>query len=127
MLTLASAAGSITWVAMREVLSTLDDEPAVQHAHPAGEVDNPRLLGRQLDRRLLEGREKSTDAEIGDHDLLRAAGGLLAVEDQAHGSAPLHLHLGRRVAGLDGDGDFLRAARAGRGRGGGAAGQEEVP
>src|SRR5215208_6858509 len=100
MLTFAPAAGSMTAGSMA---STLHDEPAVQHAHPAGEIENARLFRRQLDRRLLEGGEELADSELRDHDLLRATGSLLAVEDQAHGQSPFHLDLGRHIAALNGD------------------------
>src|SRR5215218_6980932 len=126
MSTFAPAFFSVVGIAMRSP-SPLHDELAVQHAHSAGNVERPRLPGRQLDRRLLEGGEELADAELGDHDLLRATGILLAIEDQAYGLALLHLHLGGLVAPMDRDGDLLRAPRA-SGRGDRRAlGQEEVP
>src|SRR5688572_2255887 len=90
-----STSGSVRVVAM---ISSLHDEPAAQHAHPTGELEAPRRLRFQLDRRLLERGEELADAEVRDDDLLGAARGLLAVEHQPRRDALLELHLGGLVA-----------------------------
>ncbi|SPP66318.1 hypothetical protein NITLEN_60121 [Nitrospira lenta] len=59
-------------VGMVSSSSVLHDEPAAQHAHPAGEHEIACLCRRQLDRGLSEGGQALVDPKIWKDDLFRA-------------------------------------------------------
>src|SRR5690606_24448117 len=105
----------------------LHDHPAPQHAHPAGELVAPRLLGSELHHGLLERRQELPDSERRKHDLLRAARRLLPIEDQPHGRPPPHPYPSRRICPLDPDADLLYSAGERRWRRAPPTRDEEVP
>src|SRR2546430_8180167 len=65
-------------------------EQALQHVHPAAKPELACLLRRELDRGRLERGERHVEAEILEHEPLRAVGGLVPVELQAHGRSEEH-------------------------------------
>jgi len=88
----------------------LDQQRPVDHVHPAGEAELAAAVGRELDRGAGEGRQRASDAEVGEDDARGAIAGLLAVEDEAKGHALADADQVRRVAALDRDLDLLLPA-----------------
>src|SRR2546426_7439453 len=64
----------------------LHHEQALQHVHPAAKPELACLLRCELDRGRLERRERHVEAEILEHEPLRAVGGLVPVRSEEHTS-----------------------------------------
>src|SRR5436190_6511656 len=102
-------------------------EQSLQHVHPAAEGIFTGLLRCELDRGGLKRRQLLIDAELLEHDALRAVGRLVAIEPQSDRLPRLHYDRVGCVAALHRDTHFLHTAR-GRGRCDGLPTREqEVP
>src|SRR5436309_13034216 len=72
----------------------LHDKETLQHVHAAAEAEFARLFWCELDGRGLKRRKRDIDAEVLEHNELRAISRLVEVELVPHGLAgPLHAGL----------------------------------
>jgi len=72
------------------LISLFYDQLAAEHAHLSGELVFAGLFRQTFDRNIFAGGQLGVHIEILKNHHLRKGGGLLPVEDEAHGPPCLH-------------------------------------